>query len=204
MRLRYNGRVTRALLLAPLALGLLAGCAHSKTPPPGWQQGGAPIFIPRASLNMGYANIELLADGRVLENGAVSFGIDRAGRVFDVDGQPVALLQPDGRLIGPKNEDLGIVGPVSASPPGAKYAALWITPDGRVLKYDDNGDQAPMGTFVGCGMFAPALQACMLVAYLTATRFQPYQPVNRYYNSPYGYGNYGGYPMMPGFGLGFP
>lgn len=209
MGLRYNGRVNRAHVILPLALGLLAGCAASKPPPPGWQQGGAPLYVPRAMWTIppatyyqGYVNVEITQDGRVLENGDAKFGIDTAGRVFDLDGHAVALLRPDGRLIGAGNEDLGFVGPTTAALPGTAYASLAITQAGQVLRYTEDGQMTQLGNWAGCGMFVPSLQACMLVTYLAATKYQPTRPsLYPYspYGSPYGYGS-----MAPGMGFGIP
>jgi hypothetical protein len=193
----------RALLLVSLAL--LAGCAAS-VPPPGWQQGGAALWVPRAAWRSGALSIDLMQDGHVMMNGASSFLIDPAGRVIDADGQPVALLLPDGRLVGTKGEALGVVGPVTAAPAGSRYAWLGILPSGQVVRYDDEGQSAGGGTWVGCGGYAASLQACMLVTYLVATRFPPPQPPSTFpnspYNSPYGspYSPWG--TMTPGIGFG--
>lgn len=192
---RYNGRVKRALFLST---SLLFGCAAA-TPPPGWQQGGAPLIVPRATWTQPYANVELLPDGRVLVNGLDTFAIDRVGRVIDLDGQPVAMLRPDGRLVGSGNVDMGAVGPTAAALPGAQYASLGIAASGQVIKYADDGDMTPSGSWAGCGMYAPSLQACMLVTLLVTIKYQPYRPINRYQSTPYGYGN-----GMPGYGLGIP
>lgn len=188
-----------------ISIGLLLGCA-STVPPPGWQQGGAPLWLPRAAWRSGLATIDLLEDGRVMMNGTSSFMIDAAGRVIDADGNPVALLQPDGRLIGNKGEDLGVVGPVTASAPGSRYAWLGLLPSGQVVRYDDEGRTAAGGTWVGCGGYPTTLQACMLVTYLVATRFPP-PPPSGYYGNPYNnpwnntpYSPWG--PTSPGFGFG--
>jgi hypothetical protein len=57
---------------------------------------------------------------------------------------------------------------------------------------------------MGCGAYAPSLQACMLVTYLVATRFRPQTPVSRWPGSPYS--PWGpspwGTPYSPGFGFG--
>jgi hypothetical protein len=193
---RYNGRVKRALfLLAAVSLG----CAAA-TPPAGWQQGGAPLLLPRATWTHPWATVELVQDGRVMVNGRVAFQIDAAGRVLDLDAQPVALLRPDGRLVGSGEVDMGAVGPTSAALPGARYASLAIAPNGQVIKYDDDGDMTAGGSWAGCGFYAPSLQACMLVTLLVATKYQPYRPINRYPMTPYGtpYGT----SVMPGYGLG--
>jgi hypothetical protein len=184
----------RAVLVLAAAL---AGCAAT-TPPAGWLQGGAPLLLPRATWSSVNATVEVEPDGRVFVNGVPAFGIDRAGRVFDTDGQAVALLRPDGRLLGSGDTDLGTVGATSAATAGARYATLAIAPSGQVIRYADDGDMVALGSWAGCGMYAPSLQACMLVTYLVATRYQPYRPFNRYQTTPYGT------PLTPGFGLGIP
>lgn len=181
--------------VASLALAV-AGCAAA-TPPPGWQQGGAPLLLPRATWISNGASVELMPDGRVFVNGEPAFGIDPVGRVFEVNGQAIAMLRPDGRLVGSGDVDLGTVGPTSAAEAGARYATLAIAASGQVLRYQD-GEPAAVGGWSGCGAFAPALQACMLVTYMVATRFQPSGPFDRTRTTPYGT------PVMSGFGLGIP
>lgn len=163
-------------------------------------QGGAQLFPQRATWTHAYSTIELLPDGRVIVNGRETFAIDRAGRVMDPDAQPVALLRPDGRLIGAGEVDLGRVGPTAAALPGAPYASLAIAPNGQVVRYADDGDMSSLGAWAGCGYYAVTLQACMLVTLLVATKYQPYRPINRYPGTPYGtpYGS----GVMPGYGLG--
>jgi hypothetical protein len=178
----------------------VAGCAAT-TPPPGWQQGGAPLFVPRATWVSNGASVELMPDGRVFVNGNPAFGIDPAGRVFDVDGQAIAMLRPDGRLVGSGNVDMGAVGATSAAEAGARYATLAIAASGQVLRYQD-GEPSAAGGWTGCGTFAPALQACMLVTYMVITRYQPAGPFNRTGTTPYG--TPFGTPIMSGFGLGIP
>ena len=132
-------------------------------------------------------------------NGRDVFAIDRVGRVVDPDAQPVALLRPDGRLIGAGNVDLGSVGPTAAALPGARYASLAIAPSGQVLRYADDGDMTSVGSWAGCGTYAMTLQACMLVTLLVATKYQPSRPINTY---PTRYGTPYGSSVMPGYGLG--
>lgn len=193
----------RAFVMVSLAL--VAGCAAG-TPPPGWQQGGSPLWIPHAVWRTGVHSIDLLNDGRVMVNGTASFVIDQAGRVQDAEGQPVALLLPNGRLIGPQGEDLGVVGPVTAALPGANVAWLGLLPSGEVVRYDDNGATQSGGQWMGCGGYAPSLQACLLVTHLVATRFRPATPMNRWPNNPsnpWGPSSpWSTTPYSPGFGFG--
>lgn len=179
------------------------GCAGSSTPPPGWQQGGAAIFPQRATWTYRYNVVELLPDGRVIANDRHVFSIDRVGRVFDPDSQPIALLRPDGRLVGGGNDDLGSVGPTTAALPGAAYASLSIAPNGQVIQHAEDGDMTAIGSWAGCGFYAVTLQACMLVTLLVTTKFQPYRPINRYPTTPYGSPAMPGYGV-PGYGVGYP
>jgi hypothetical protein len=163
------------------------------------------LWLPRAAWRSGWMSIDLMQDGRVMMNGQSSFLVDAAGRVIDAEGQPVALLQPDGRLIGTKGEDLGVVGPVTASPAGSRYAWLGILPSGQVVRYEDDGRSSGGGTWVGCGGHPSSLQACMLVTYLVATRFPPpQQPSTNPYNNPYNNTPYSpwGNQLSPGLGFG--
>lgn len=195
----------RALVL--VSLGLLSSACASTVPPPGWQQGGTPLWLQRAVWRTGTINVDLMQDGQVMINGTSRFRIDPAGRVIDAEAQPVALLLPDGRLLGTKGEDLGVVGPVTAAAPGSSYAWLGLLPSGQIVRYDDEGRTQSGGSWMGCGGYAPSLQACMLVTYLVATRFPPAPQVNRYpYNSPWN--SWGtpyspwGTPYSPGLGFG--
>lgn len=193
----------RALVLVSLAL--LSGCT-SAVPPPGWQQGGATLWVPRAVWRTGSVNVDVMQDGHVMVNGTSSFLIDAAGRVIDAEGRPVALLQPDGRLIGPKGEEMGTIGPVTAAAPGSRYAWLGLLPSGQIVRYDEEGRTQSGGSWMGCGAYAPSLQACMLVTYLVATRFPPPTPATTYPYSPYNqwgspYSTWGT-PYSPGIGFG--
>jgi hypothetical protein len=188
-------RMKRAPLVVLAAL--VAGCV-SAVPPPGWQQGGAPLLVARATWNAGATSVEIAQNGHVFVNDREVFTVDGAGRVFDADSQPIALLRRDGRLVGSGNEDWGAVGPTSAAAPGARYASLAIAPSGQVLQLEDNGDTEPAGAWFGCGLYAQSLQTCMLVTYLVSTRFRPLEPINRYRTSPFGT------PLSPGLGVGIP
>ncbi len=163
----------------------LLGCAGRGRPPLGWQLGGAPLTVPRATWNAGWTSVELLTDGRVIVNGIDWFVVDGAGRIVDEDGQPVAMLQRDGRLLGGDDEDLGFVGVAAASAPGSKHATMAIAPNGDVLRYDDDGEVGTAGAWSGCGHYAQTLQVCMLVTHLVSARF-PAAPLHRTPITPYG------------------
>jgi hypothetical protein len=166
----------RALLLG-LSTLLFAGCAPK--PPANWAQGGSPLDIPRARWVRGDASVEIAGDGRVLVNGEHQLTIDRGGRIFDVDAHPVALIERDGRLIGPDDKPLGMAGVWSASLPGESQAWLSLLPSGEVVRYGDDGARSSMGAWVGnCMASAPAHQTCMIVSHLLGMKLKDERPYN--------------------------
>ncbi|MBK8255780.1 MAG: hypothetical protein IPK82_24320 [Polyangiaceae bacterium] len=190
----------RAAFIA--AMGALVGCS-STLPPPGWQKGGAVLWVPTAAWRVSWLNVDLAQDGSVYMNGTLSFQIDAVGRVIDANGDPVALLQPDGKLIGTMGEDMGSVGPTTAAESGSAYATLAILPSGEVVHFEGGPQTTSRGGWTGCGVYAPSLQACMLVTHLISTRFPPRAPntgvppyVNRGLSGPW----IG--PTTPGLGFG--
>ncbi len=62
------------------------------------------------------------------------------GRVSDDDYDALAVLLPDGHLVGTDNRALGYVGLNNATPPFAEQAWLSLQSDGRVVFYEPNGD----------------------------------------------------------------
>jgi hypothetical protein len=152
-------------------LGLLALFATACTPsvPPRWAEGGAPLLIlPAHWERPDDDSIEIQPNGRVLEGGHLRFVIDRVGRATDGDYEPLAVLLPDGRLVGTDNTPLGYVGLNNASPPAGPQAWLSLAPDGRVLFYEPNGDRSSHGAWTGCD--GPARRTCTLVTQLIAVR----------------------------------
>jgi len=156
-------RRMRAYAWAALCAGALTSCqAH---PPIHWAQGGSRLDIPRARWDLGDGVIDVMPDGRVLGNGAHLFTIDAAGRVFDVENDPIALLEMDGRLVGKDEASLGHVGLRNASPPGVQFAWLTLDDTGTVVRFDPEGAPHPGGTWSGCG---PALRTCTLTSHVIA------------------------------------
>jgi hypothetical protein len=155
-------------LLVPALLGaaLFTLACSSALPPSSWSAGGAPLLLPWARWDAGDATIELRPDGTVLVDGEPSFVLDAAGRVYDPELAPLALLEPDGRLVGGDERALGVVGSMHASLPGASEAWLSLMPDGTVVRYGDEGDRFAGGLWQGCHGSPQAAQACMLVTHL--------------------------------------
>lgn len=151
-------------LLAPAVLA--TACAAK--PPPNWQTGGAHLDLAPARWTRGDSTIELRPDGKVLVDNDAVLGVDAAGRVFESDGDPVAVLQPDGNLVGTDNHGMGLVGPISASLPGAPHAWFTIGPRGEVIRYDDEGDRSQDGVWQGCS--GANLRTCSLVTHVIFMR----------------------------------
>jgi len=146
---------------------VLLGCAPSA--PPHWAEGGAPLAIPAAHWNRGESDsIDVRPDGQVLEGGSLLFVIDRVGRVVDSDYEPVAMLWPDGRVVGTDDRLLGQVGVSNASPPGSRTAWLSVSPNGQVVYFDADGTRSAGGVWTGCD--GPALRTCTYVTHLIALR----------------------------------
>lgn len=153
----------RALALLCFALG----CSPKE--PPNWPQGGAPLTIPAARWLRGDSDaIEIRPDGQVLEGGDVVFVIDRVGRVVDAEYDPVAVLLPDGRLVGTDDQLLGQLGITNAAPPWSDQAWLAVMPDGTVTGFGSDGDRSALGRWQGCT--GPALRSCTLVTHLLMLR----------------------------------
>jgi hypothetical protein len=176
--LRYGWRVKRshsvpasglALLLAGASL---VGCAPAK--PPRWAEGGAPLALASARWERGGAGaVELRPSGEVLVDGDLTFVIDRVGRVTDDDYDPVAVLEPDGELVGADHSSLGRIGVTNASPPGVVQAWLSVAPSGEVTYFDPDGERSSGGTWRGCA--GPVLRTCTLITQLVALQNYRYQ-----------------------------
>ncbi len=145
-----------------LPMGLALTACHAQ-PPPNWVEGGTPVDIPRARWTRGEKFLDLMPDGRVLSDGEHLFTIDRAGRVYEPDNDPVAVLEPDGRLLGQDNAVLGKIGVRNSSPPGRDVAWLSIGDRGEVLHFDPDGEARPDGVWVGC---ESSVRACTLATHI--------------------------------------
>lgn len=142
-----------------------AACAPAK--PPRWAEGGAPLAFASARWDRESGGaVELRPDGHVLVDGDLLFVLDRVGRVTNEDYDPLAVLLPDGQLVGTDHQALGRLGVTNASPPGALEAWLAVTPDGKVTYFDTDGARVPGGVWHGCR--GPVLRSCTLVTQLLA------------------------------------
>ncbi len=158
----------RRFLFAPAAALLVSACAA--TPPAHWAQGGTALDLPHARWTRGDAIIDVMPDGKVYVDGEHELSIDRGGRVFDPSAEPIALLEPDGRLVGNDDTPLGLVGAMHASLPGQANAWLTVLEHGEVVRYDDEGERHGFGIWAGCDGSARTHQTCTLVSHLLGLR----------------------------------
>jgi hypothetical protein len=169
------------------ALLTLGMAACQSRPPPNWAQGGTPLDIPRARWTRGSHVIDIMPEGKVLLDGEHLFTIDRAGRVYEPDNDPIAVLQADGHLVGTGDTVLGKIGLRNASLPGKEVAWLALGDQGDVQRFDPDGEAHPDGAWTGCGA---AVRACTLTTHVV-TMAESRRPRG------YGYG-----PSV-GIGIGF-
>lgn len=146
--------------------------ACTALPPAHWAQGGTRLDPVRARWVRVDMQVDVMPDGKVFIDGEEAFVVDRAGRVIDLDDEPIALLEPDGRLVGPGDRELGTVGSLHAARPREGRAWLTVEPSGRVLAYGPEGERMGLGTWVGCSASARAHQVCTLVTHLLTLRAQ--------------------------------
>ena len=126
------------------------------------------LQIPTARWSRGDTTVDIRPDGKILVDNDPELAIDAAGRVFETDGDPIAVLQPDGQLVGEDNVSMGYVGPVSATFPGSDHAWFTIGSRGEVVRYDTDGDHSQDGVWQGCA--GPGFRACTLVTHLVLMR----------------------------------
>jgi hypothetical protein len=185
------------LALTGLALGACAPGA-----PANWARGGAMLDVPRARWVVGSAIVELYPDGRIMMNDEQQMTVDRGGRVFDPAHEPIALLEPDGRVIGPGDKSLGNVGIMHASRADEANAWLSVMPTGEVMQYGTYGERTTLGVWIGCNQSYAAHQTCTLVSHLLGPKIISAQNSQRYLPG-YGYGPGGFMPGMGGMGIPF-
>ena len=158
-------------MAAASALAVTAlGCNAS--PPAHWAQGGARLDLPAARWVSGDEVVTIRPDGRVLKNGSFEMSIDRAGRVYDEDNEPVAIVEPDGRVVGTDDSEMGRVGTITASPPGVDVAWLSINDKGEVTRFGPEGERSIYGSWIGCNATPESALACTLVTHLITLKYQ--------------------------------
>ena len=163
---RYGRSMVR--WIAALAAGF-ALTACSPKPPPEWATGGAPLAIGPATWTAADGTtFEVSPSGAVFADGHALFTVDRAGRVYDTDNDPVAILLPDGTVAGTEDSNLGRVGVTNASPPGSDTAWLSVSPNGQVVYYESDGARNNGGVWRGC--VGPMLRTCTFVTHLITLR----------------------------------
>lgn len=169
--MRYPARAV-TLLRPPLLVLALALSAAGCTPPPprSWTTGGTTLDIPRAQWILGEEAVELLPSGDVVVDGDPVLAIDRVGRVYDADGEPIGVLEPDGTLVGNDDVGLGMVGSRHASLAESPHAWISVEPNGQVVRYGSDGERYPFGAWFGCGPSPRAQQACTLVTHVLGMR----------------------------------
>lgn len=155
--------VTLSMLVGSLLFGA-SGCGSK--PPAAWASGGARLALGQAAWKLGEDDVTMDPSGRISVAGDVQFSIDAAGRIYDDDGDPAALLLPDGHVVGNDEVHLGRVGITNASPPGSETAWLTLSPTGDVVLFDADGERHSGGRWVGCN--GPVLRTCTLVTHLVA------------------------------------
>lgn len=132
-------------------------------PPPNWATGGTPLDIPRARWTRGNKLIDIMPDGKVLADGEHVFTLDPAGRVYEPDNDPIAVLEPDGRLMGKDDAVLGKIGVRNSSAPGKELAWLSIGEHGEVMHFDPDGEARADGMWTGC---ETAVRTCTLATHI--------------------------------------
>jgi hypothetical protein len=149
------------------AIGLSLWACSSPEPPPNWARGSSPIDLPNARWYREHdgAVVDLLADGRVFVDNDHWFTVDHAGRIFEPDHEPIAILAPDGQLLGKNGVSLGFVGLRNAALPGQRNAWIALDERGEVHRYEPDGESQRDGAWTGCGA---ALRACTVTTHLVS------------------------------------
>src|SRR5690606_23558567 len=132
------GPVMREWRLLLLVSVVLAAC--QAVAPARWAEGGAPLVLPDAEWSRTEGEpLTISATGEVRRDGELLFIIDAAGRVFEENKEPIALLGPDGHVVGTDEEALGRVGLRNASPPWDGVAWLRVGADGTLMLFAQGG-----------------------------------------------------------------
>jgi hypothetical protein len=115
-----------------------------------------------------------MPDGTVLVDGDRWLRVDAAGRVYDAEGEPFAVLEGDGQIVGTDDAALGSLTTYTSSLPGSR--APWVTysQGGVVVHYDDDGDPHADGTWTGCDSAARTCTLVTHIVYLLEARRRPH------------------------------
>ena len=188
----------RLILASALCVG---ACAPSA--PANWARGGAVLDVPRARWVVGVSIVDVFPDGRILLNDTQEMTVDRGGRVFDTNNDPVALLEPGGNLVGPNDKPLGNVGILHAAKAEEQHAWLSVMPTGEVVQYEDTGARSSLGVWIGCNQSYATQHTCTLISHILAPRVLGIMR-NRRMMYPGGWGWGPGFmPGMGGWGVPF-
>jgi len=186
----------RSILAFALFLGACAPGA-----PAHWARGGAVLDVPRARWVVGTSVVDVFPDGRVTLNESKEMTVDRGGRVYDTNNDPIALLEPGGYVVGPGDKPLGNVGVLHAAKADETNAWLSVMPSGEVVEYESDGDRSSLGVWIGCNGSYTSHQTCTLVSHLLAPKILA-AARNARMLMPNGLGYGPGY--YPGAGFGYP
>ena len=141
----------------------LVGCSPSA--PARWASGGAGLDIAAARWSRKGSDVAIAPSGLVTVNGEPTLAFDTSGRVRDADGDPFALLEQGGRLVGNDDSVLGTVKGASVVATGTS-PSVTVQPSGEIAFKDATGEH-PAGAWVGDCARSPSAQSfCSVVAYV--------------------------------------
>lgn len=180
-------RIARGLLAGAMVVGLSVGAATvstgcSQTPPPKWQQGGAPIVLQPAVWERQTHFVQVQNNGHVILNDRLMFVLDRNGRVHDALGDPYAVLEAGNRLSGNNDWTLGTISVSTATPPGSSQPWITVFPSGKVVRQDMEGRSFEDGAWSGCN--GQMMRTCTLVSHLIVLYEQMYSNQQQHVGGP--------------------
>jgi hypothetical protein len=142
---------------------LMVGCGPS--PPARWASGGAGVEIAPARWARTGGEVQIASNGVVTVDGQRTLAFDASGRVRDGEGEPYALLEQGGRLVGTDDQVLATVRGASVDTAGSS-PSVTVLPNGEIAFKDEKGERRG-GAWVGeCSRSPNAQSFCSVVAYL--------------------------------------